>query len=362
MTPRPPALARAFVRLLIRGEAGEVIAGDLDEEFAEQLAAGASRRTASRHYWRQALASIGAYRRATAEMPRLRSQETNMPPQATSSLVQGLGLDLRQVWRAIWRSKGYAAIAVLSLAIGIGANTAIFGLVRQLLVDPLPVDHAEELGLPYWTETPGTNLSAMQRSSSGYRDPVTGVSYRSNYSYRQYQALRAAVAEPAKIGAFNFIRQLTAAPEGRAPQPGSGMLVSGNFYATLKPPMALGRAIDDGDDKPGAAPVVVLGHEFWMRAYGGDRSALGTTIRVNGTPETVVGVTAAGYRGLSQGGFFPQTDVDIPLAQQPLVVPDWSSDEPLFTSNRTLWVRLLLRAPGSSRAPSGDALTAAQRA
>ncbi len=361
MTPRPPVLARALLRLLVRGEAGEVIAGDLDEEFAELISSGTTTPAASRHYWRQSLASIGAWRRAAAETQFLNAQEHAHMPATSSSLVQGLGLDLRQVLRTMWRSKGYAAIAVLSLAIGIGANTAIFGLVRQLVLDPIPVDHPEELGLPYWTETPGTNLAVMQRAASGYRDPATGVNYRSNYSYPQYQALRASTQPPASVAAFNFVRQLTAAVEGRTPMPAAGMLVSGNFFATLKPPMELGRPLDDSDDAPGAPPVVVLGHELWMRMYGGDRSILGTTIRINGTVETIVGITAARYRGLSQGGFFPQTDVDIPIIQQPLIVPDWSEDESLLSSNRNNWVRLLLRAPGSTLAPTTEALTSAQR-
>jgi len=221
VTPRPPALARALVRLLIRGEAREVIAGDLDEEFAERLAAGSTTSAASRHYWRQSVASIGAYRQAATEMKRLKALETADMPKTSSSLLQGLELDTRQVLRTLWRSKGYATIAVLSLAIGIGANTAIFGLVRQLLVDPLPVEHPQELGLPYWTETPGTNISAMQRNSSGFKDPQSGVSYRSNYSYPQYQQLRAAANEPAAVAAFNFIRQLTASVDGQSPLPGS---------------------------------------------------------------------------------------------------------------------------------------------
>lgn len=233
VTARPPALPRALVRLLVRGDAREVIVGDLDEEFAELVAAGTPASAAARHYWRQALASIGACRRATAEMKRARALETADTPETTSSLFQGLGLDSRQVFRTLWRSKGYATIAVLSLAIGIGANTAIFGLVRQLLVDPLPVERPDELGLPYWTESPGTNLSVMQRASGGYRDPANGVNYRSNYSYPQYQALRSAASAPATVAAFNFIRQLAASVDGQTPISGSGMLVSGNFFATL---------------------------------------------------------------------------------------------------------------------------------
>ena len=361
VTARPPRLARALVSLCIRGEAREVIAGDLDEEFSELIAAGTPAPTATRHYWRQSVASIGAYRRAGAEQKRLRTLEATHMPDTTSSMFQGLGLDSRQVFRTLWRSKGYATIAVLSLAIGIGANTAIFGLVRHLLIDPLPIERPQEVGLPYWTETPGTNIPAMQRNSSGYRDPANGQSYRSNYSYPQYRALRAAVSKPATLAAFNFIRQLTVSVDGQTPLPGSGMLVSGNFFATLKPPMELGRPISDGDDVIGAPPVVVISHQLWTRAFGGDRSAVGKAIRINGTLETIVGVTAAPYRGLSQGGFFPQSDVAIPITQQPLIVPDWSPDKSLFTADNLFWVRLLARTPGSTLTPAADAMTAAQR-
>ena len=127
--------------------------------------------------------------------------------------------------------------------------------------------------------------------------------------------------------------------------------------------MAAGRPFTAADDRPGAPRVVVISYGLWMRAFGGDRSAIGRTIRVSGTPCEVIGVTAQGYRGLSQGGFFPPVDVTLPLAAQPDVMPRWSampaSGASLFTSNQ-FWVRAIVRVPAGTNGSEG-ALASALR-
>ena len=127
--------------------------------------------------------------------------------------------------------------------------------------------------------------------------------------------------------------------------------------------MAAGRPFAAADDQPDAARVVVISYGLWMRAFGGDRSAIGRTIRVSGTPCEVIGVTAQGYRGLSQGGFFPPVDVTLPMAAQPDVMPRWSampaSGASLFTSNQ-FWVRAIVRVPVGTNGSEG-ALASALR-
>jgi hypothetical protein len=203
----PPRLARALAGLLLRGEAAEVIVGDLDQEFAEAVAAGTRVRTARRHYWRQTLASIAAARRGARE-----STVVTMPTKFRP--LQGLSLDLRSVFRTLRASPGYVFVAILSLAIGIGANTAVFSMVRQLLIEPLPVDRPSELRLVYWTPNTNDPINVSNLNSSGFRD-AAGVSYRSNFSYAEYIAMRDAASGSADLSGFNLAPKLTASRAGR---------------------------------------------------------------------------------------------------------------------------------------------------
>ena len=139
--------------------------------------------------------------------------------------------------------------------------------------------------------------------------------------------------------------------------------VAGASSQTLGLRVALGRPLQPSDDRPGAPPVAVLSHTFWVAAFGGDPGVVGRPIRVNGVPFEVVGVSAAGYGGLSPGGFFPVTDMTFPLSAQPLVVPRWTAPEgSMFTSTERYWLRLLARVPSDTpTAPVREALTGTLR-
>jgi predicted permease len=258
--------------------------------------------------------------------------------------------DLRYVLRSLRRSPLFTLIAVATLALGIGANTAIFSVVRYLLLDPLPLPEPEQLALVYWAaEVEG----ASQVSSSGYTDPASGASYRSNYSYPMYRSLEAAAARSSvQLTGFNFLRELSVAVGDQPPVVAGGALADGSYFSTLGLRAALGRTFTGADDVPGAPPVAVVSHDFWQRAFGGDPDVLGRTVRVNGLPVEVIGVTAQGFRGLSPGGFFPRTDVTLPLSSQPLFAPAWGSAErPPFSAEDLFWIRLVARvSPGAHAA------------
>lgn len=348
-TDRPPRLARTIASAFLRGEAGEVIVGDLDQEFAEALAAGTPLRAARRRYWRQTLASIVATKRGARETAIVTTRAPFRP-------LQGLSLDFQSVFRTLRASPGYVFVAVLSLAIGIGANTAVFSMVRQLLLEPLPVDRPDELRLLYWTQNSNDPVKIRNFNSSGYRDP-SGVNYRSNFSYAEYTAMRTAVSGSAILCGFNLAPNLTISIEGRPPIVANGMLVSGSFSATVRPPLVLGRGLTDSDDIPGAPAVAVIGYGLWTRLLGNDPSVLGRTIRLSDAPVTIVGVTAPAYRGLSQGGFIPETDVTVALSQQPLVTPRWADPgESLFTASNLNWVRAIARVQDGADAAITDVL------
>ncbi|MEJ2542064.1 MAG: ABC transporter permease, partial [Gemmatimonadota bacterium] len=264
-------------------------------------------------------------------------------------MLRGGGSDLRYVLRVLRRSPGFTLVAILSLAMGIGANTAMFGVVKTLLLTPLPVDAPEELSLVTWTRE--GEFSISQIGSTGYTDPASGIRLRSNFSYPLYRALRGAADPDAGIFAFAFLRGVSVALGDQPAFLAGGALADGRYFSSLQVPMALGRPLGEGDDQSDAPLVAVLSHSFWMRAFGGDPEILGRTVRVNGNPAEVVGITAPGFVGLSLGGFFPQTEITVPLASQPRVYPrmGWS-DGGLFATEDVFWLRLMARVPeGTNR-------------
>ncbi len=251
----------------------------------------------------------------------------------------GLALEVRYVLRVLGKSPGFAAIAVLSLAIGVGANTSIFGAVRFALLDPLPVDRPEELRFVYFV-TPDA-LRVSQYNSGGGASRAGGTS-RSNVSYPIWQALRRAIVAGTEVFAFNFLQQVTVSAPGSPAVAAGGLLASGNYFSALRPRLHIGRGFTDRDDLPSAPPVAVVSYAFWRRALAADPAILGQTVSINGSSFAVIGVTAPEFQGVSKGGrITPLTDVTIPLSHQPLV---WTP-EPVsfFTATDILWVRAAAR-------------------
>lgn len=270
----------------------------------------------------------------------------------------GVLLDLRYVLRVLGKSPGFAAVAVLSLAIGVGANTSIFGAVRYALLDPLPVPRPDELRFVYWT-TP-TSIPVSQYNSSGGQTRGD-TTLRSNVSYPIYQALRRTSAPGTDVFAFNFLQQVTVSAPGQPAIAAAGLMASGNYFAVLRPPLYIGRGLTDADDQPSAPPVAVVGYAFWRRALAADPAVLGRPVTINGSSFTIVGITAPEFQGISKGGrITPLTDITVPLSHQPLV---WTP-EPIsfFSSHDRLWVRAAARiASGTDDAAAVAALTEAVR-
>lgn len=254
--------------------------------------------------------------------------------------------DLRYSARVLARTPGFTIVAVLSLALGIGVNTAVLAVARAVLLQPLPVPDPERLVIAYWSADGVKGI--QQFNSSGIKHPETGQNLSSNYSYPTYLALRESLKDSADVFAFTFLREANVSVEGR-PVVGGGLLVSGSYFGAIGAPMEVGRGLNADDDRPGAEPAAVIGHAFWQRVFGGDPAAIGRPIKINGRPFIVVGVTGRGYFGVSNGGFVPPADVTLPLSAQPAVYPRWTpASGSLFTADHVLWLRVMARLrPGA---------------
>jgi putative ABC transport system permease protein len=244
--------------------------------------------------------------------------------------------DVRYGARMLLKSPAFTAIAVLMLALGIGANTAIFSLTDQVLLRELPVQKPEQLVI---LRSPGDKPGHTSSDS----DAAT------SFSYPLYEDLRAQSQVFSGLLA-RYAVPLNVAGQGSTER-ASGELVSGNYFEVLGVPPALGRVFSLQDEAaPGANPVAVLSYGYWTRRFGGDPAVLNKQLTVNGTVLTVVGVARASFTGV-QIGQLP--DIFIPITMKPQMTPNWNGLE----DPKDNWVAILGRLPaGTTRARAQVAL------
>jgi predicted permease len=267
--------------------------------------------------------------------------------------------DLRYALRSLTRSPGFASVAILSLALGIGANVAIYSVIRTVLLDPLPVHTPEELVAVGWNSRGAQTRGILNMNSTAYRDERSGLSYRSNFSYALYRAFRQGVGP--ELFAYSYLANEVSVSFANEPVVASSLLVSGNMLSTLGVETLIGRVLTESDDSANAQPVVMLTSGFWRRALGADPNVLGQTIQLNGSAFTIVGVTKDFY-GMSKGGpFFKPSDLLLPLSVQPLVYTR-STPRSLFDADDRFWLQLMARAqPGTPTVRLEAALNATFR-
>ncbi|MGA9770513.1 MAG: ABC transporter permease [Blastocatellia bacterium] len=236
--------------------------------------------------------------------------------------MEDLRQDIRYAFRMLKKNSGFTVLAVLALALGIGANTAIFSLVNAVLLSPLPgVERADRL----------VQFERLQRGRVMYN-----FAYPDYLDYRdQNQSFTGVAAHCATPVSF------TASTTERI----RGDLVSGNYFSTLGVKPALGRLLMPEDDiTPGAHPLAVLSYDFWRRAFNSDSNALGQTINLNGHDFTVLGVAARDFKGTLTGASF---DVWVPMAMQRQIIPRMSAG--ILSDRAAGWISLFGRLkPGTS--------------
>src|SRR5881275_1330262 len=227
--------------------------------------------------------------------------------------MRTLWQDVKYGLRILAKNPGFTAIAVTTLALGIGANTAIFSLLNQVLLRRLPVQNPEQLVI---LKSPGPKRGHAW--SDGDDSEI--------FSYPLYKGLaKNAAVFDGVIARYQFAASI--ATHGQTERD-SGELVTGNYFQTLGVRPALGRLLTPADDDAqGAHPVLVLSHGYWTQHFGGDSGVLNQTILVNDTPMTIVGVAQAGFTGVQVG----QTpDIFVPMTMKGQMTPirsgldDWN--------------------------------------
>jgi putative ABC transport system permease protein len=212
--------------------------------------------------------------------------------------IERLGQDLRYAGRLLRRQPGFAAVAVLSLAIGIGANAAIFTMIDAVRLRTLPVARPEELA-----EITTVSLDGARGTFSHWRPSLT------NPIWEQIRDRQNAFSGTLAFGSATF----NLADGGEA-QPAEGLWVSGGFFDVLGVAPAAGRLFTPADDRRGCAARAVISHRFWQRHFNLDRSVVGRTLRLDSRDVEILGVAAPGFSGLEVGRTF---DVAVPICAEP---------------------------------------------
>ena len=241
---------------------------------------------------------------------------------------------LRLAVRTLMKTPLVTGVAILSLALGIGANAAIYSLFDQMLLQALPVQQPDRL---VNFENPGPMHGSNSCGQAGGCDEVFSYPMMRDLIDYESQSL-SGVAGHVPFGA-------NLAFDGRTTN-GSGIMVTGEYFPVLGVRPALGRLLTPADDRDvGGHYVTVLSHGYWERELGADPSVLNRTIIINGEPMTVVGVTAPGFEGTTLG---VSPDIFVPMTMRGVMYPSWFAENG-FTDRRWYWAYLFARlAPGAT--------------
>jgi putative ABC transport system permease protein len=253
--------------------------------------------------------------------------------------VSSLGRDLKFAFRQLRQTPIVSAVALLSLALGIGANVAIFSLVNALILKALPIHEPERLVQIQLIDLPQAADASLM--------PVSNTT---SFTYPQWEYLRDHQDFFAGVTAVGYARfNLNASGEAR---PIPGLYVSGRFLDTLGVTPIIGRGFTVDDDRRGGDAVAIISHGFWQREFGGGRAVLGRTVNLDGNAFTIIGVTPPEFFGVRVGFTF---DVMIPLGNEPII----RGVESALDRRSTWWLSLFGRLmPGETMAQAQARLQA----
>ena len=216
--------------------------------------------------------------------------------------------DVRYGLRAMRGNKLFSAMAVLSLALGIGANTAIYSFTQAILLRALPVSHPGQLALFVWRTTDARRGPVHRVNGTGFGYGNGGMQ-SPNFPFAFWEMLRSNPVVASSVFAYVPANELTVVARNQAAV-SRGMYVSGNFYSGIGTAPALGRLITDDDDRPGGPRVTVITWNAWRERFASDPRVIGETIHINTVPFTVIGVSEPGFFGVDNSS---DPDYFIPL-------------------------------------------------
>src|SRR5258705_9954184 len=254
--------------------------------------------------------------------------------------MNSLWQDLRYGFQMLVKHPGFTAIAVLTIALGVGANTALFSVVDAVLLKKLPVKEPDQLVL-FRATWDRERFSPGNYTGSNQRDPATGLTNGTSFPFQTFSRLREDRGALSDVFAFASV-DLNLNAGGQA-EVVSGQVVSGNYYSTLGVPALIGRTITDAEDNARTMPVAVLSHRFWTSRFSADKGIVGRQVNLNNVAFTIVGVTPPGFEGTGQVGL--SQDVSIPLAWEPQV----SGERTYLKGAGAWWLRMMGRLkPGGT--------------
>ena len=307
-------LRSLFRRGHVEAELGEELRYHIERQIEQNLASG--------------MTPAEARRVALLEFGGVEQMKEQCRDSRGVAFIEGLIQDLRYGLRTLSKSRGYTTVAVLSLTLGIGANTVMFSLLDQALLQPLPVEEPEELVV---FRSPGP-VPGMNRNSG----EMMSFSYPIYVDFRDQSDVFLGVAARFQVEAN--LMQKTISERVTAE------LVSGNYFEVLGVRSAAGRLLSPEDDrKLMGHPVVVLSHEYWLRSFGGDPSIVGDSVILNDCAMTVIGISSADFHGVESG---MAIDVYIPMMMKPALTPTWATLGDL----QQAWLNIIARVnPGLNR-------------
>ena len=265
---RPPVLARRYLAWLAPASMRDAFLDDLDECFT-RIADASGEARARRWYYKQALVSAPSLLQIRARQGRVPRPEECGRMTFFDTFVR----DLRHAGRVLIKAPGFSLAAVMTLALAIGANSAIFSLLTALILRPLPYAEPDRLTI-FW--------NAVEKGE------VTALSLRELVTYRQEAQTVEQIAAYVDTSA-----NLTGEAE---PERVRSAAVTGNLFATLGVQPLLGRTISESDAVSATPVAIVIGHDLWQRRFGGRTDIVGQTVPVNGRMRTIVGVMPPGFR------------------------------------------------------------------
>jgi predicted permease len=315
---RPPLLASWLIARVVPERRREEVLGDFEELYQIRHTE-RGRAEARWWYWRQS---------ADVVIDAMRERRRRPRQPAGDSLMLTILQDLRYATRSLVAKPGFTLVAVLMLALGIGANATIFSWVNSVLLNPLP-----------GAAQPG---SLVQLAYLFKGDVLTSFSYLDYQDLRRGSRLVTGMAGRDDLAVGVVI--------DRDAERAWSEIVTANYFDVLGVPMTAGRGFIESEDRPGGAGSVVLSHAYWSRRFASDPAVIGRAIKINSQPFTIVGIAAEGFLGGESGLAF---DLWMPMGMQPLVMSGGTRLE--GRGNR--WMSVLGRlAPGTTPDQARDEL------